>query len=286
MSRLLPISANAAELLRNPPGIGEGRHQWLFRVAACLHHSNYRPEKIRAFLEDVGTKYGWSDRMGKTLDDIFIKLESGLVPTDTTRLPPWPKKNHPAREARFNHNPMFDPDADTGLAAKDVIPQLFKQDEIMCVGWSKYKFTSMPVIDLLHTAHNAEFIVANPMTAEVAANGSKRNKTIASPPAGRRFAVIEFDTKETKQQQAAVLSSLHGPKTPLVMAVWSGGKSIHAWYNVKYLTPYEKLYFFRFAASIGADETLYDMSKLVRMPGGRRSSGQKQGIIYWEPEHL
>jgi hypothetical protein len=128
--------------------------------------------------------------------------------------------------------------------------------------------------------------VANPMTAEVADNGSKRNKTIASHPDARKYAVIEFDTRETRQEQAAVLSSLHSIRTPLVMAVWSGGKSIHGWFNVAALSPYEKLYFFRFAAYLGADESLFDMSKLVRMPGGRRNTGQHQGIIYWEPEHV
>jgi len=286
MSRLLPISAHCTELLRNPPAIGEGRHQWLFRVAASLNFQGWKPEHNRAFLIKCGESRGWTDRLGKTLDDIFVKLEAGLIPTDTTRLPPWPAKNHAARKSRFAHAPLFDPDIDTTLTSMHVIQCLFDPDEIMCVGWSKYRFTSMQARDLIHNAHNAEFIVANPMTAEVADNGSKRNKTIASHPDSRRFAVIEFDTGDSRQEQAAVLSSLHTTAAPLVMAVWSGGKSIHGWFNVRSLSPYHKLTFFRHAAHLGADESLFDMSKLVRMPGGKRANGQHQCILYWEPEHL
>jgi len=286
MSRLLPVSARCAELLRNPPGIGKGRHTWLFRVAACLHHSDYKPEKIRQFLLAIGEKYGWSDRMGKTLDDIFAKLDAGLAPGEYERLPPWPQVNDDARYARFSHPPMFNPDADAGVNTQEIIQHLFEPDQLMCVGWSKYSFTTAPARDLIENAHTAEFIVANPMVAETADNGSKRCKQIASKPEDRRFAVIEFDTGETKQEQAAVLSSLHGSRNPLVMAVWSGGKSIHAWFNVSNLSTYEKLYFYRFAVYLGADDTLFDMSKLVRMPGGKRNNGQHQGIIYWEPNNL
>lgn len=228
---------------------------------------------------------GWSDRSGKTIDDIIAKLDAGLIPTDTSRLPPWPEPDHAARAARFNTPPMFDANGDTGLTAADVLPGLFEDSSLVCIGWSKYSFTTMPAAEARMSAHNAEYIVPNVMLAEVASNGSKRNKEISSPPERRRYAVIEFDTGESREQQTAVLSSLHHPDHPLVMAVWSAGKSIHAWYNVGALPPYLKLRFFRLAAWLGADESLFDMSKLVRMPGGTRN-GQKQTILYWEPEHL
>lgn len=285
MSVLLPVSSHTADLLRNPPAPGEGRHTWLFRVAASLNHQNWKPEKNREFLSRICEANGWTDRMGKTLDDIFAKLEAGLVPTDTSRLPPWPAKNHAARRARFAFPPLFDPHGDTGMSAADVLRSLYRPSDLLCVGWSKYRFTTLPAAELYHAAHNAEFVVANTMTAESAPNGSKRNKQIASHPDDRRFAVIEFDTRETRDEQAAVLSSLHTSAAPLVLAVWSGGKSIHGWYNVSGIPPHQKLTFFRHAAYLGADESLYDMSKLVRMPGGRRQSTQ-QTILYWEPEHL
>jgi hypothetical protein len=134
-------------------------------------------------------------------------------------------------------------------------------------------------------AHAAQFVVPNPMTAETAPNGSSRCKNNSTHPDHRRYAVIEFDTGEPRSMQTAVLSSLHTGQAPLVMAVWSAGKSIHGWFNVDGLTPHQKLQFFRFAAFLGADKSLFDITKLVRMPGGQRD-GTKQTILYFEEEHL
>ena len=287
MTALLPITRNCERIIRNPPREGEGRHNWMFRVAASMHHgANWKLEKVREYLETICDIKGWHDRKGKTIDDIITKLDAGMIPTDFTRLPPWPERNDAARQDRFNHAPMFDPNGDTGLTAAHVLTQIYRHTDLVCFGWSIYRFSTMPLNMLLPSAHNAEYIVANVMSAEIAPNGSKRNKQISTHPDHRRFAIVEFDTKETREQQTGVLSSLHSPDTPLVMAVWSGGKSIHAWYNVSSLTPYQKLRFFRFAVYLGADQSLFDMSKLVRMPGGKRSTGQRQSILFWEPEYL
>jgi len=35
---------------------------------------------------------------------------------------------------------------------------------------------------------------------------------------------------------------------------------------------------------LGADESLFDMSKLVRMPGGTRDNGQRQTVLYFNPQ--
>lgn len=285
MAKLLPFSDKCANLLRNPPAPGEGRHQWLFKVAVTMCANGYKPEKVREFLDRVCDYKGWHDRKGKTLDDIFSKIDAGLLPTDMTRLPEWPEPNNEERRARFSFTPMFDANQGTGLTAPEVLSKLYRPDEYVCFGWSKYRYSTMPLEDMINAAPNAEFIVANPMTAEMRDDGSKRNKQIASRPEDRRYAIIEFDTGETREQQAAVLSSLHGSQTPLVLAVWSGGKSIHGWFNVRALSPYHKLYFFRYARWLGADHSLYDMAKLVRMPGGQRD-GTPQTILYWEPEHL
>lgn len=284
MAILLPVTNYCADLLRNPPKPGEGRHGWLFKVAASMYRSHCRPEKIREFLVAECEARAWHDRL-KDIDKIFITLEAGLVPTDTTKLPPWPMKHHAERAKRFDHPSMFDPNAPTDVSTSDVLRTLYAPDDIICVGWKVWQYSTMPAKEFFLTAKNAEYIVANTMTAELSAAGSKRSKAIASPPEKRKFAIVEFDTNDTREQQAAVLSSLHAPSHPLALAVWSGGKSIHGWFNVSGLSPYLKLRFYRFAAWLGADESLYDMAKLVRMPGGRRSNGNEQHILYWEPEH-
>ena len=284
MATLLPVTNYCASLLQNPPDVGAGRHTWLFKVAASMYRSNCKPEKIREFLVKECVARGWQDRLAD-IDKIFTTLDAGLLPTDTSKLPPWPYKHHEERRKRFAHAAMFDALNPLDVTTEEVIRTLYQPDDLICVGWKVWQYSTMPAKEFFLTAKSAEYIVANVMTAETSSSGSKRSKAIASLPERRKYAVVEFDTGDTREEQAAVLSSLHSPQHPLVLAVWSAGKSIHGWFNVGGLSPYLKLRFFRFAAWLGADETLYDMAKLVRMPGGRRKNGKHQEILYWEPEH-
>ncbi len=285
MAPLLPISPNARRLLAEPPPIGAGRHHWLFRVAACLNACGWKVDALRRFLHEGCRRMGWNDRAGRTIDDILAKLDGSPPPAPAERLPPWPEPVPAKRQSLYRTRPLFDPEGDTQLEGADVLPYLYRSGELVCVGWAINHFLTVPREAAVRLAHNAQFVVADPMTAETAPNGSKRCKLNATPPAERRYAVIEFDTGETRTQQAAVLSALHTPDTPLALAVWSAGKSVHAWYYVAPLTPHQKLQFYRYAVYLGADEKLYDTSQLVRMPGGRRN-GRKQTILYFEPEHL
>lgn len=285
MAILYPFSPALAALLADPPAAGRGRHHWLFRVAAKLHAAAWRPEKIREGLQAICADRGWEDRAGKTVEDILAKL-AGTDPADHAnpfRID-WPAPNEDARRARFDFPPLFDPDEGTGLAPADVLPSLFPSNPLVCVGWDVNRFSTLPLAAVLPNAHCAPFIVANPMTAERAPNGSVRSIANASPRHLRRHLVVEFDTGDGRAEQAAVLSSLHTPAMPLVLAVWSGGKSIHGWFDTSRADPSLHVALFSLAAHLGADETLFDMSKLVRMPGGTRSNGQPQVILYFNPK--
>ncbi len=286
MAVLLPISSHARHLLSHPPAVGEGRHVWLFKVGISLHRTGWGTAAIARFLKEGCRRMGWEDRSGRTVEDILAKIDSGFEPqAENERLPDWPDTNHDKRHARSGHRSLFDAAGDSGLEGADVLPRLFRPRELVCVGWEKNRFMTMPLEQAVLVSHAAQFIVPNPMTAETAPNGSRRCKANSSHPDDRRYAVIEFDTGEPASVQASVLSSLHTGDTPLVMAVWSAGKSIHGWFNVAGLSPHQKLQFFRFASLLGADHSLFDMSKLVRMPGGLRN-GDEQTIIYFEEEHL
>ena len=72
------------------------------------------------------------------------------------------------------------------------------------------------------------------------------------------------------------------PATPLIMAVWSGGKSIHGWYDLSALRRDAKRLFYQHARHLGADNALWNTAALVRMPGGRRDTGEDQPILYFQ----
>ena len=116
----------------------------------------------------------------------------------------------------------------------------------------------------------------------------------------RRYLVAEFDDATLAKSQQAQLASALGDMAPLVMAVDSGGKSVHAWYAVEAMARQDQARFFAVACLLGADQTRWDICGWLRMPGGLRvkqdpstsstssrqaGSGQvsrvRQRILYW-----
>lgn len=285
MSILRPFSPACAALLASPPDAGRGRHHWLFQVAAKLQASNWKPSKIREGLLAICADRGWADRSGKTIEDILAKLAKCGPEEAAARNPyaiEWPTPRDDLRRARFGHPLLFDPEEGTDLGPADVLPALFPGDPLVCVGWAVNRATTLPLSALLPNADKAPFIVANPMTAEKGPNGAPRSLANASPRSLRRYLVVEFDTGEARAEQAAVLSSLSTDVAPLVLAVWSGNKSIHGWFAVPGAAL--ALTLFKIAVRLGADESLFDMSKLVRMPGATRDNGQRQTVLYFNPQ--
>jgi hypothetical protein len=100
----------------------------------------------------------------------------------------------------------------------------------------------------------------------------------------RRFLVIEFD-EGTMDGHAAVLWHL-AKREPLVLAVHSGGKSLHGWFFIEGREERTLSEFMHYAVSLGADPATWTKSQFVRMPDGRRDNGKRQRVIYFNPETL
>ncbi|MFY8216341.1 MAG: hypothetical protein ACOVMP_07045, partial [Chthoniobacterales bacterium] len=65
-----------------------------------------------------------------------------------------------------------------------------------------------------------------------------------------------------------VIASLDHPRCPLRMAVYSGGKSVHGWFDAAELSEGEQLRWFRHAVFLGHDSKLWLKWQWVRAPGG------------------
>ena len=85
--------------------------------------------------------------------------------------------------------------------------------------------------------------------------------------------------------QARVLLYL-AKYAPFVMAVSSGGKSVHGWFYCARWSEAQTRRFFRYAVSLGADSHLWVKSQFVRVPDGRRDNGNIQSVFYFNPEVL
>jgi hypothetical protein len=73
---------------------------------------------------------------------------------------------------------------------------------------------------------------------------------------------------------------------PLTLVVFSGGKSLQAWFNVAG-QPESLVYkFFAYAVGLGADPMTWVKCQLVRTPAAIRSNGKRQRVDYFNPSHV
>jgi hypothetical protein len=285
MSTPYPYSQRLAGLLANPPVPGAGRHLWIFRVAVSLIRQGASPEEVERFMVANAKADGWTDRL-TDISRATAKITGGkAAPAPGLWMP---ERSEEARADALKARPLFGP-VPAGHDAAEILPVLFRPSELVCVGLTQKRFFTVPRDATLAWASRAPFVVANPMRAPTGLTQegkvSPRCLNNACLPSQRRYIVVEFDTGDTLEDQTRLLSSLHTRGAPLALAVFSGGKSIHGWFNVSALAPREKLYLFRRGALLGCDASLWDICKLVRMPAGLRDTGARQEVFYWEVEH-
>jgi hypothetical protein len=73
---------------------------------------------------------------------------------------------------------------------------------------------------------------------------------------------------------------------PLVLAVWSGGKSVHGWFNFASTSEETQRRFMEYAVAIGACYSTWTRCQLVRLPAGLRPNGNRQTVEYFNPTVL
>jgi hypothetical protein len=99
----------------------------------------------------------------------------------------------------------------------------------------------------------------------------------------RRFLVCEFD-QGTVDEHAALLLHLAN-YAPLVLAVHSGGKSLHGWFFSAGQPEEQVCEFFRYAVALGGDPATWTRSQFVRMVDGVRDNGKRQTVFFFNPSY-
>lgn len=281
MAKLTELNPSLHDALGNPPQKGN-RNAWLFMVAKRARYIA-SPEKVKIFLNRVADR--WKDRdfsyeIDRAVERAYSPLEAPSTASDRAA---WPEFNPRAWERRVGHPCPFSEDP-IEISSEGVINKLFPGDCLICAAVNLHSSITQNRGAWRGKESSLQFIVANPMTAQTGLNqaGKISARCLDNATKARIYQVIEFDYGSFADQ-ASIIASLSNKATPLVLAVWSGGKSLHGWFHVAGLSEYEKLRFFRHAVFLGADASLWDPSKLVRMPGGRRDNGKTQDILYFNP---
>jgi hypothetical protein len=174
---------------------------------------------------------------------------------------------------------------------EELVDALFPGDPLLCCGWDvKCRYGTGEREKWRGQLADLQFIVPSPMTAEEGhrkSDGKVSLRTLENT-GPRRYLVIESD-HGTVDTHAAVLWHL-ARLAPLVLAVHSGGKSLHGWFSCAGADEDTLLRFMRYAVSLGADPATWTRCQFVRMPDGRRprdgTSPVRQSVRYFNPSNL
>jgi hypothetical protein len=175
-----------------------------------------------------------------------------------------------------------------GLRAdtRGIIQALFPEDSLICCSRSKVWGTETKLIsEFGDELDRFSFIVPQTMTKR---EGFTQDKPPKKGPRTLdntgpwRFFVYESDFLSL-DNQAAVIYKLATIR-PLALVVFSGGKSVHAYFYMAALSEHELLEFQCLAIRLGGCTGLLNRCQLVRMPCGFNHSTERlQEVLYFDP---
>lgn len=277
-------------LLDHHPEPGQ-RNVWLFRVAACCR-GRCSETTFRRFL------YALRDRwdVGRRLTDAEIEraisrgFKGTMVPISAAQrlhrllTPEWPEPNLAKRQFYADATePIFDVAGPINIDPGAVIDALFPGGGLLCLGWDKSNGATWDREHWRGHEVDCQFIVPSRMIAPSGCNSSGQESYRCLENTGsREYLVIESDIGSDNVEQARVLSYL-GKFAPLVLVVDSGGKSLHGWIDCSGAQRHKIARFMQYAVWLGADQHLWTPCQWVRMPGGTRTGGARQHVLYFRP---
>jgi hypothetical protein len=191
--------------------------------------------------------------------------------------------------------------------AEEIIDILFPGNPLLCIGETAYRFATRRREDWDGRLSELPLIVANPMLSVtgIAQHGGESEHTLDAT-AARIYLPIEFDFSRTDNKgkptvflplidswerdgisildACAALLRYLADRLPLVVAVHSGGRSVHGWFAVFDRDEESESWpFMRRAFQLGCDPVTWRRSQFVRLADGRRQNGVRQATYYLDP---
>jgi hypothetical protein len=198
---------------------------------------------------------------------------------------------------------------DEASHAEEIIDHIFPGDPLLCCGWASWNFETRRRSAWHGLLSEMPLIVPNPMVSKsgLTMEGKESQHTLEAT-SKRIYQVVEFDFSPTDRNgtptvyapllarwradgistldACAALSAHLARRLPSwVLFLDSGGKSGHAWFNVRGLPNQAQREFFSQAVRLGADAQLWTRSQFVRMPDGHRENGRQQSVFYFNPQN-
>ncbi len=263
--------------IKNCPPSGTGVHKWIFHAACVLDKAGYADTDIEEWIGKHSSRClqpGEVRNALKTIRNSVVAVR-----------PRWPLPN-PIDTKRIANlgggmEALVDSSAVECTRGEEALEQLFEGDPLLCCGLSSREFATK-ARTRWNPPDRYQFIVPSPMLSKWGeTQAGRRSQHTLKNTGPRHYLVVEFD-EGTHDTHASLIQHL-ALHAPLCMAVDSGGKSIHAWFDVREWSEVAARRFFQLACQLGADPATWTRSQFVRMPNGRRANGNRQQIIHFNP---
>jgi hypothetical protein len=289
INRTIQLPRWAADIVANSPQSGDGFHFWLFRAARALWKCGRHKDEICAVLENAAAACGRCVQP-REIQSAIENSRLLILRGPTLGCRSWPTINAEQREAiiadgdgligMWETSPVrFE---DNEQHTESIIDRLFSANPLLCCGRSNSEFDTKPREQWRGELSALQFIVPSAMSAIAGVTQDGRESKHALSNTGpRRFLVVEFDTG-TPDDHASLILHL-AKRAPLALGMHSGGKSMHGWFYCDGQPESRLELFMRYAVSLGADRATWTRSQFVRMPDGKRDSGMRQTVYFFNP---
>lgn len=243
--------------------------------------------------------------------------ESVAAPVSSSPPPKWPAPdldviNRIVRDGPGAYDPWESSPLrweEEGSHTEEIVDVVFPGNPYLCAGWAFWNFETRRRSAWRGLLSELSLIVPSPMVASAGPTREGKESQHSLSGTGRRvYLVVEFDFSaidrsgnptihfpllegwkalriSTLDACAALSAHLAKLLPSWLLFLSSGGKSGHSWFLVKGLPICAQREFFSEACRLGADPQLWIRSQFVRLPDGSRQNGNRQAILYFNPQH-
>lgn len=268
-----------------------GLHTDIFRAAILMMEAGHDPQTTFNFLREAAARVTDRQVPDREIESAIV-YASNRIKGGGTNNPRWPKFEPLYRnEIVGKYGDLLPRLAENSKTLSQdpafYIKALYAPTDLVCVAMSSDSHLTLPR-DTVAAAENlgdVEYINPSPMVKPF---GRTQERTPQFPEGKesahcldntgpKKYQVIEFDFGPP-HEHAAILWHL-GSRLRLVLIVYSGGKSMHGWFNVASVPDQIVTDFFTEAVHLGADPKMWSRCQFSRMPCGTNHKTQRQQTV-------
>lgn len=297
------MNAELKEMLLSEAPTGRGFHDWIFKACCCLHEAGTSEAEALGLLRQAGDAYA---PQGRYIPDREIKQAwdnskpggAGRARRGMSKLPKrseelvarvLAEEDWGSVAAFWNTGGRIAQAAFAGSAWSTVFSVVARKNmhALICVG-ARFNVSEVRRMEdwRPEELEAAEFVVPSPMSDFSGFNTTnKRSSRCLDNTGPRQNIIVEFDS-DSKAHQEILIYHMSKWGFPLKLCVWSGKRSIHAWFDCEGKPEVDIEAWFRRAVALGADRAMQSKHQWTRMPGGRRKQSgagkdrELQKVIY------